>query len=371
MEIVEVKTISQIRKFVRFPHKLFRNDPKYVPALDSDEVETLTKSPVLLNDCSMKMWLAYKDSSIVGRIACIINRRYNQLYNLKRARFGWWDTVEDYEVAEALFHRAEQWALSEGMTEIHGPVGLNNMGRQGLVIYGFDKDPQATNLYNPPYYVEFVERYGFTKELDWVQYGLNASQGAPDKLKRISSMLMERHKLRFVDIKSLKLDSPVVGDFFVKFNEAFSNVPNFVPFSDAEIKKMAKFYIGVLKPELSCIVVDENNEIACFAVCIPSLTEAFRKARGKIFPLGWYYIARAFRKYDTIDLMLVGSADKWNSKGVSAIYHTYLAQSFMDNRIKLAITNPQIETNNAVNVWDRYDDKILYIKRRCYIKNLI
>ncbi len=368
--IKEVTTRRELRDFIKFPHWLFRNDPLYVPALDFDERHTLTSSPIL-DYSEIKMWLAYKDGKIAGRIACIINNRYNELYDRKRARFGWWDVINDYDVAESLFDKACDWARSMGMTRIHGPLGLNTMGKQGLVVYGFDAQPQSSNLYNPEYYKEFVERYGFEKELDWVQYKLNASQGVPEKLHRLSDMLMEKHNLKYLDIKSLKASSPTVRDFFYKFNEAFSTVENFIPFTDKEIAKMAKFYIKIIDPKYSCIVVDDSGEIATFAVCIPSLAEAYKKAKGKVFPFGWFHIIKALKgKCETIDLMMLGASEKWNSKGVSAIFHSYLATSFKNNRIRYAITNPQIETNNALNVWDRYSEKELYIRRRCYIKDL-
>ena len=367
--IREVLTSKDVKRFVKFQLDLFKNDPLYVPPLISDEIQSLTKNPVL--KCTkLKMWLAYDGSRIVGRLACMINSHYNEKYKTKRARFGWWDVIDDYEVARLLFDTGCAWAKSEGMTEIHGPVAMNTMGKQGLVVEGFDHEPQATNLYNPEYYMHFVEKYGFTKELDWIQYRLNASQGVPEKLHKISDMLMQRYHLRFLDLTNLKADSPVAVDFFNKFNEAFSHVKNFIPFTDEEIKNMAAFYVKVLRPELNCIVVDENDEVVCFGISFPSLTKAFRKAKGRLFPFGWYHLIHAFKHYDTVDLMLLGAAEKWNNKGVSAIFHTYMATSFKNNHVRYAITNPQIEDNTALNVWDRYEDRELYIRRRCYIKSL-
>lgn len=369
--IKEVITGKDLNRFVRFPHKLFKNNPLYVPAMDGDEKQTLTSSPVL-EYSDLKMWLAMDGREVVGRIACMINRHYNELYSRKRARFGWWDTINDYQVAKLLFDTASDWARSKGMEEIHGPLGLNTMGKQGLVVEGLDKDPQSSNLFNPGYYVDFVDRYGFVKELDWIQYKLNASQGVPEKLQKLSNMLMERYGLKYLDIKSLSPDSGIVKDFFSKFNEAFESVENFIPFTDKEIAKMSKLYVKIIDPRYSCIVVDGNGEVVTFGICIPSLTEAYRKAKGRYLPFGWYHILKALKGHcDTIDLMMVGAAHKWNSKGVSAIFHTYLADSFRKNNIRCAITNPQIETNNALNVWDRYDDKELYIRRRCYIKRLV
>lgn len=370
IEIVQVKDRRGLDAFVNFPDDLFRNDPLYVPPIRKNEKHVLTESPVLAYT-EISMWLAYRDGKLCGRIACFINSRYNSFHNASRARFGWWDTVNDYEVSAKLFDTAVQWARERGMTQIHGPLALNTMGRQGLVVFGNGSEPQSSNLYNPSYYVDIVEKYGFRKELDWIQYRLDASQGVPASLERISGMLMKRYGFRFLDLSTVRADSPVVTDFFRKMNEAFSSVPNFIPFTDSEIAEMAKEYVTVLDSRYSCIVLDSNDEVVTFGICIPSLNKAYRKARGRMFPTGWYHLLKALKgKCDTIDLMLVGSAEKWVDKGTSAIFHKYLADSFLRNGVKYAITNPQIETNNALNVWDRYHDKELYIRRRCYVMEI-
>lgn len=371
MQIVvkEVETKRDLKKFYQFQNKLYKNSKEYVPTLDIDQKNSLTKDPAL-DYCTNKMWLAYKGERVVGRIMAIINPRYNELYNLRRGRFGWFDFENDIEIAKALTDTAAQWLKSQGMTHMHGPLAYNTMGRQGMLVSGFENTPPVNCLYNYPYYVEFMEKLGFEKECDWVQYKLNASQGAPEKLNRMADILMRRYNLRFLDIRKINKDQwrKLSENFFKVYNECFKAVHNFIPLTRHEVDAVGSHYLKLLRPELTCIVVDENDEIATFGLCFPSTSEGFKKAKGKLFPFGWYHILKEYRHYKTIDLMMVGSAPAWNSKGLSAIYHSHLAASFREHHIACAITNPQIETNTAaVKVWESYDHQE-FMRRRCFIR---
>lgn len=371
MQIVikEVETKRDLKKFYQFQNKLYKNSKEYVPTLDIDQKNSLTKDPAL-DYCTNKMWLAYKEERVVGRIMAIINPRYNELYNLRRGRFGWFDFENDIEIAKALTDTAAQWLKSQGMTHMHGPLAYNTMGRQGMLVSGFENTPPVNCLYNYPYYVEFMEKLGFEKECDWVQYKLNASQGAPEKLNRMADILMRRYNLRFLDIRKINKEQwrKLSENFFKVYNECFKAVHNFIPLTRHEVDAVGAHYLKLLRPELTCIVVDENDEIATFGLCFPGTSEGFKKAKGKLFPFGWYHILKEYRHYKTIDLMMVGSAPAWNSKGLSAIYHSHLAASFREHHIACAITNPQIETNTAaVKVWESYDHQE-FMRRRCFIR---
>ena len=371
MQIVvkEVETKRDLKNFYQFQNKLYKNSKEYVPTLDIDQKNSLTKDPAL-DYCTNKMWLAYKGERVVGRIMAIINPRYNELYNLRRGRFGWFDFENDIEIAKALTDTAAQWLKSQGMTHMHGPLAYNTMGRQGMLVSGFENTPPVNCLYNYPYYVEFMEKLGFEKECDWVQYKLNASQGAPEKLNRMADILMRRYNLRFLDIRKINKEQwrKLSENFFKVYNECFKAVHNFIPLTRHEVDAVGSHYLKLLRPELTCIVVDENDEIATFGLCFPSTSEGFKKAKGKLFPFGWYHILKEYRHYKTIDLMMVGSAPAWNSKGLSAIYHSHLAASFREHHIACAITNPQIETNTAaVKVWESYDHQE-FMRRRCFIR---
>lgn len=372
--VKEVTTDKELRMFYKFQNKLYRRCRQYVPTLNSDQRHSLTEDPAL-KYCKRKLWLAYNsDGKVVGRVQGIINPRYNSYYSLNRVRFGWFDFEENPAIAEALIDAVVKWGKEQGMNQIHGPLAYNTLGRQGMLVEGFDKMPPINCLYNYPYYVDYMQKMGFEKECDWVQYEMDPSQGVPEKLSRISKLLIEKYHLKVLKMGKLKrnkkLREKVLKQFFEIYNESFKSVQNFIPLTEEEQQKVVKEYYPYMKEKLTCMVLDQNDDVAAFGVSIPSLSRAFKRANGRLFPIGWLFILLAFIKFKKVDLMLIGSSPKWNSKGLSAIFHNKLETNYLKLKLKSAITNPQIDTNvAAIKVWDSYS-KELYMRRRCWIKNI-
>lgn len=368
--IVEVLDRRGLRKFIKFPDELYKNCPQYVPALHSDQKKSLT-SVSSLSYCSHKLWLALDASGkVVGRICGMINPRYNEHFSKKRARFGWFDCIEDFEVARLLIGTAEKWAKAQGMTEIHGPLYYNTLGKQGMLVEGYENIPPFNCIYNYPYYNDFVTRLGFEKECDWVQYKMVADHGVPEKTRRVAKIVRERYNLHFGSIDKLKKDPEQVRKFFKMYNDSFAEaVYNFIPFTEEEIDEEAKSVMPFISDKASCLLMDENDELVAFGISFPSISKALQKAKGHLFPFGWIHLLRALNNYETTDLMLNGAVPQWQHKGVSAIYYLEMGEKSKKIGGKWAITNPQIESNSAVNIWSSYDHE-LYMRRRCYIKTI-
>ena len=367
--VVEVQSRRELMEFIKFPDRLYKGCPQYVPALHSDQVFSLTKTSTL-SYCKRKMWLVKEGKNVVGRICGMINPRYNELYDKKRARFGWFDLIDDLEVAKLLIGTAEAWAKENGMTEIHGPLYYNTLGKQGMLVEGFENIPPFNCLYNYPYYNDLVTKLGFVKECDWLQYKLPADQGVQDKMKRIAGLLKQRYNLHEGKLSKLKKDEKLVDHFFKVYNESFAAaVYNFIPFTDEEIEEEKKSVMKFVSDKISSIVLDENKELVAFGIAFPSMSLALQKCKGKLFPFGWIHLLRGMRNYETLDLMLNGAVPGWQNKGISSIYHCSMAQKYLKVGAKWSITNPQIETNSAVNVWHEYSNEI-YMRRRCYVKDI-
>ena len=368
--VKEISKKCDIRKFIKFPDRLYKDCKQYVPALHGDQMKSLTKAAPL-RYCKRKLWLAYDgDGKVVGRICAMINPRYNELYSKKRVRFGWFDTIEDIDVARALISAAEAWAKSEGMTEIHGPLYYNTAGKQGMLIEGYDKLPVFNCYYNFPYYNDFMEQLGFAKECDWVEYRMVSDEGAPEKAERISKLLMERYHLHVGNIETLKKDKEKVREFFHAYNESFATaVYNFIPFTEEEIEEEARLFIPRLSDRVSSIVLDENDQLVGFGIAIPDISRALQKAKGHLFPFGWWHLWRALHNYTYCDLMINGAVPAWQNKGVSAIYHCDMAAKYKKEHTHYTLANPQIETNSAVNIWSSYEHD-LHMRRRCYLKTI-
>lgn len=366
----EVITRKDLKEFIGFPEKLYKGCRQYVPPLRKGQEHDLMHS-ASLQYCSRKMWLAEDASGeTVGRICAMINPRYNRKYGTRRVRFGWFDVIDDLKAAEVLFAVAEEWARENGMTEIHGPLFYNTLGRQGMLVEGFDRIAPFSCLYNYPYYVDIIRQLGFEKECDWVQYRMRADQGAGDRLGAIAKRLMERYRLRVADFDALKKDRSYVRKFFDTYNASYDGmVYNFVPFTEAEIEEEIDTIIGQLDRRLCCVILDEDDDVAAFAVSLPCLSKAMQKARGSLFPFGWYHVLKAKRDFTNIDLMVEGASPKWQNTGISAVFHAMMAEQYRACGAGWALANPQIETNTAVNVWDRYEHE-LWLRRRCWIKKI-
>ncbi|MCQ2175211.1 MAG: hypothetical protein MJY80_02480 [Bacteroidales bacterium] len=368
-QLVEVHTKRDLMRFIKFPDELYRNCPQYVPALHSDQINSLTKVSTL-SYCSRRMWMVVDGENVAGRICGIINPRYNERYNTRRARFGWFDTINDINVARLLIETAEAWAKEQGMDEIHGPLYYNTLGKQGMLVEGFENVPPFNCIYNFPYYKELIEKLGFIKECDWVQYRLEAQQGVPEKTRRVAKMVLEKYNLKIGRLDKLKKDPEKVRNFFKVYNDSFaSSVYNFIPFTDEEIEEEAKASMPFISDKASCVLFDADDNVAAFGISFPTISLALQKARGKMFPFGWIHFLRALSDYSTVDLMINGATPEWQNKGISAVYYDVMADKAAKSGVKWAITNPQIETNSAVNIWNSYEHE-LFMRRRCYIKSI-
>ena len=373
-KVVEVTTRKQLMMFIKFPDELYKDCKQYVPALHSEQIYSLTKVSSL-KYCSRKMWMVLdygtgSKGKVVGRICGMINPRYNEKYGTKRARFGWFDTINDIEVAGLLVSTAERWAEEQGMNEIHGPLYYNTLGKQGMLVEGFDNIPTFNCIYNYPYYNELIESLGFVKECDWLQYKMVADRGVPEKVTRIAGMLKQRYNLHEGSIKRLKRDKKMIKHFFDVYNDSFADsVYNFIPFTDEEVQEEAKAAMKFLNDKTSVIILDDNNRPVAFGIAFPTISRALQKAKGKLFPFGWYHIWKAAHTLDTVDLMLNGAVPEWQNTGVSAVYHCAISERCIKYGTHWAIANPQIESNGAVNVWSRYEHE-LFMRRRCYVKTI-
>lgn len=368
--IREVESRRDLKKFIRFPLELYKGCDQYVPPLfKGQEHELMHAAP--LKYCTRKMWIVEDaGGKVVGRICAMINPRYNEKYGKKRVRFGWFDLINDMKVAQMLFETAESWAKAEGMDEIHGPLYYNTLGRQGMLVEGFDKLAPFSCIYNYPYYVDIVTGLGFEKECDWIQYMMPADQGVDERMTAIAERMMARYKIHVADFDELKKDPENIRKFFKAYNESFDGiVHNFIPFTDEEIEEEVKQIMGQLDNRLCCVLMDEDNEVAAFGISTACVSRAMQKANGRLFPFGWYHVMKALKNFEHIDLMIQGAAPKWQNTGISSVFHSMMARQYKDCGAKWALANPQIETNTAVNVWARYEHE-LWMRRRCWIKKI-
>ena len=371
LEIVEVSNKKQMRAFINFPLSLYKNNSYYVPQLYKDIAATFdAKKNPAFEFCEARFWLAYKKGKPVGRIAGIINQKFIMAWDKPFARFGWLDFIEDESVAKALLSKAEQWAKSKGMKAVHGPLGFTNFDYAGMLTKGFDQTGTFATIYNYPYYPEMLEKAGYKKETGWVEYKINLEDRVSDKLLKIATIVEHRLHLHSLKPKKKKEVLPYAVKIFELLNSAYAGLFGMVPLNEKQIQYNIQKYLSFIKPEFVSLVLDQNKELAGFAITMPSLSAALQKSKGKLFPFGFLHIIKAFRKNKTADLMLVAVRKDLQGKGVNAVLMRDINQGFVENGIKYAESNPELEDNLKVQSMWQYFDAVQHKERACFIKEL-
>jgi hypothetical protein len=365
-----VRTKKQKKDFVHLPFEIYRNNPYWVPPLKLDEMKAFDPdSNPALRFCEAEYWVAYRNQRPVGRIVAIINHKYNEKVGKKLGRFSKLEFVDDKEVFETLMKKALGWLKEKGMDTVHGPLGFTNLDNQGLLIEGFDYLPSVASVYHHPYYRKYLEDYGFRKEIDWVEFRLTIGQRAVEKSNRGAAMLKKRYGFEVLHFKHNRDLMPYAEPLFALVNEAFTSLPFVVPFDNEMVKMYSRKYFKVVNPKY-VFFVKKGEEIVGFMMGVPSLSEAFQKARGKLFPFGFYHIKKAMNHPKVIDFYLAGIKPKYEHTGAAVILYAEIQNQMLRDGLHTVETTGEFETNkHAISNWKNFDH-IQHKRRRCFIREI-
>jgi ribosomal protein S18 acetylase RimI-like enzyme len=372
LEIRRVETKADLRKFINFPFVVFKGNPNWIPPLFIDELNTLSKDRNPAFEFSeAEYWIAYRDGRPVGRIAGIINHRYVEKWGNKYGRFGWLDFIEDFEVASALMRTAEDWLRSKGMEGVVGPMGFTDLDKEGLLIEGFDELGTMPMIYNHPYYPEYLERLGYRKDIDWLEYEIMVPEAIPEKVTRVQELISKRTGIHLYDWRSpAELKRKYAKEVFALVDEAYAHLYGTTPLSQRQVDAYVKQYLGFADPRFMKIVVDRNDKLVAFGLSIPSLSRALQKSRGRLFPFGWYHLLRALKHPKGIDMLLVAIDPKQQSLGAVAFLITSIITSCKEAGVVSAESSGELETNHEVqSLWKDYNRR-QHKRRRAYLKKL-
>jgi len=370
--IREVTTKKELKKFIWFGINLYKDCEFAAPPLLMDDLLNLTKGKnPALDFCEAAYYIAYKDNKIVGRIAAIINPVSNETWKEKHARFGWVDFIDDMEVSKTLFDTAIAWAKEKGMTAIHGPLGFTDFDHEGTLIEGYDKLGTLASIYNYPYYPKHIEAYGFVKDIDWNEYLITVPEVFPEKYFRIAEIVKQKFNLRSLKFKSRK---EVVDNYALKIfdllNICYSHLYGFTKLNEKQIAFYIKLYFSFFRLDTVSIVVDEKDDVVALGIAMPSFTKALQKAKGSLFPFGWYYMLRALSKNDIVDLYLMAVHPDYQNKGVNSVMFADIMPTSAKNGYKFAESNPELETNTKMSSqWSSFEH-VNHKRRRAYIKTI-
>ena len=296
--IKKVTTKDDLRKFIQFGIDLYEGNDYYVPPLIYDEMATLnmSKNPAF-EHCDAAYFLAYRGEEIVGRIGVIINHKANEIWKQKNARFSFVDFIDDAKVTDALFATAESWARSRGMEKIHGPLGFTDLDHEGMLIEGFDRMSTMNTIYNYPYYPVHMERMGYVKDRDWLEFLIQIPDEIPERYTRMFDVVKRRFGLTVKRFERKKDVFPYARDIFLLFNKAYKDLFGYVELSEKQIDYYVDMYIPLLRLEfLSLILRQQDNKVVGVGIGLPSMSEALRKAKGKFLPTGWIHLYKALKE---------------------------------------------------------------------------
>lgn len=359
------------KKFVKFPTKLYKDEPNYIPPMESDEYKMTTKRNAHYSECDQAHFLAEQDGKIVGRIACVVMHKYNEKNNCKYARFTRFDVIENEEIAHALLQNAIDWAKEMGMEYVHGPLGYDDLEREGLMVAGFEHKGAFITSYNFPYYQNYIESFGFEPDARWVEWRFKCPQPINERVERVANIVEKRYGFHEVKCSIDELIKSHGDEFFDLLDESFDELYGTIPFNDELRRQVISSFRLVLNEKFLCLVFDRNEKLIGFGLTFPSLADAMKQTNGRMLPFGFIKWLKAIKNPTAIELGIIAVKKEYQKLGVTAFIIKKILEriSLMPN-IKEAVTGVQLETNtSAIGALDMFERDLIR-KKTCYIKKI-
>lgn len=336
--IQQVDPVSkpQVRRFVEFQYTLYKDCPQWVPPLLVDAYMFLNKKKHPFYEHSeADFFVALRDGEVVGRIAAIENKSYNTFHKKKTANFYLFDSIDDQEVANALFERVFAWARGRGLTQLVGPKGLGPLDGYGIQIEGHEHRQIMTMMnYNYPYYQKLVENLGFGKEVDFVSCYVNRDlYQFPERIHAIAAKVEARGTLkvkRFRSKKELISWGPRIGE---AYNKAFVNNWEYFPFTQREIDFVIQNIMVIADPRL-IKVITHGEDIVGFLFAFPDISSAMQRARGRLFPFGLIDMLLELRRTKWVAVNGVGILPEFQGRGGNALMYSEMAKTIQDYQFR-------------------------------------
>ena len=377
VQVVPVRTPEQREAFLRLPWKIYRDDPYWVPPLLSEERKHLSpRHNPFFQHAEVELFLALRDGEPVGRIEAHIDHNYNEFHDERTGQFGFFESVPDREVAHALFDTVVEWHRQRGMETLLGPLSFSTNDIAGLLVEGFQMPPVFLMAYNPPYYPELLESYGFQKAKDLLAYRIDLDDAFWSRTHRILQRLeplMKRAAEQGFTIRNINLRDfrNEVRRIMAIYNDAWSANWGFVPLTDAEIYQIATDLKRVVIPDLAKIVEHHGTPVA-FAVVLPDFNQAIKPLNGRLFPFGILKFLWHRRKIDGLRVFTLGIRRGYRKRGVDSMLYYHLVKSgekYRD-RYRWVEVSWLLEDNYLILRATEFMGGYLYKRYRVYRLNL-
>lgn len=352
IKIEPVTTKKQLATFIDFPHELYAGDPNYVPELFIAQKDLLTPGKHPFHEhSSLQCFLAVDENKKVkGRIAAIHNNNHNTFNHATDGFFGFFDCVNDDNVAKALFAEAEKWLKGKGLTTIIGPVNMSTNETVGLLIDGFNKPPVAMMTYNKLYYSELVDQNGFYKKTDLFAYDIRTNS-VSDRAVKLQDALMKRLEqkgitIRRINVKDFKNEVSKVREIY---NAAWDKNLGFVPMTEKEFNYMAKDMKMILDPDF-CLVAEHQGKMIGFALAIPDVNQVQIKInKGRLLPTGIFKLLLGLKKINYVRIITLGVIEEYRKLGIEACFYASIIKNAAKKKIQGGEASWVLENNEMMN----------------------
>ena len=360
IQIKVVESKKELKTFVRFANKLYKDNKYYVPAIVFDELSTFNKKKNGAFDfCEAELYLAYKEGKVVGRVAAIINHKANERWGVKQVRFGWIDFIDDIEVSTALIDAVSAFGKRHGMDQIAGPLGFTDFDPEGMLVEGFDRIGTMALIYNHPYYPEHMKRLGFGKETGWLEYRITIPEVTPERYIALANVVKERYNLKVLKLSRRQIIKQGYGQkFFELINQTYCNLYGFSLLSPKQIESYVDLYLSLIDTRMITFIENDKGELVGAAAAIPSLSVALQKCRGELLPFGWWHLLKSMfiKRPETLELLLIGVRPDYQNCGVNSLIILDLAERFREMGFKYAETNAMLESNDKIHaMWRPFE----------------
>ena len=380
IDVVKIGSKRELHDFIRVPYHIYEHCPQYVPDLESSICELFDpqKNPAF-EFSHIQPFVAYRvgddDSSKmpVGRIVGIINRKANERWQTRHVRFALIEFVDDEEVSRALVDAVAQWGRSFGMDAIEGPMGITDFDKEGMLVEDFNLTGTMNTIYNPAYYPRHMEALGFRKAVDWLQVRIQVPQEVPARYARTAQYAREQIGLRVIKLTNSDIMKGGYGKkVFDLLNTAYHSIFGFSELSERQVNDFMDKYLKLIDKKLIPVVVNDQEEIVGVAITMGCLSHAMQKAKGRLWPIGWWHLLKAMKwqREESAEMLLVAVRPDYQGMGVNALFFDDLIPIYNQYGFRWAETGPQLEDNvRELSQWKPLNPEFVK-RRRCFIKEI-
>lgn len=366
IDIIEIDSPRLLNRFITLPNKLYEDEPNWVAPLISERREFFnTKKNPFYRGAKTSLFLALRDNEPVGRIATCVNYHHNEFHNEKVGFFGFFESIDDYDVASRLLNVALKALRVEGMERMRGPASFSTNHEVGFLIEGFDKPPTVMNPYNKAYLPKLAERFGLKKVMDLNAYLITKEMPIAERHLKIIKRIKERNKIKIRSVDFSRFDEEIKLILHI-YNHAWERNWGFVPMKDDEFVHMGKSLKQIIDPEL-VLIAEVDGEPAGFSMAVPDINQILIKLNGRLFPTGIFKLLwnmKIRKKIDGLRLMTMGVVREYQKRGIDNIFYVETYRRGVEKGYKWAELSWILESNELMCRAAEKMGAILYKKHR-------